>query len=140
MFEKKKLLILLCTTGLWHAGPVSATEAVLNQAQRNYLNSLIERQVSHSSDREIIKTWSEARKAGEFICRPLAKKIISEKYPLMDKVILSQGVEGNVYLKSSTLLVGEGAFRTGNQWMNFSFQCEFSGTTGKPLKFDFRSW
>ncbi|EJF5505686.1 DUF930 domain-containing protein [Salmonella enterica] len=140
MSEKKKLLVLLCATGLWHAGPVCATAAVLNQVQRNYLNLLIERQVGYSSDREIIKTWSESRKAAEFICRPLAKKIISEKYPSTDKVILSQGKEGDVYLKSSTLLVGEGAFRAGEQWMNFSFQCELSETTGKPLKFDFRSW
>lgn len=111
-----------------------ASDARLNQSQLDYLNALINTQVKEQSDIDIINGWTEAQRAAEFICRPLAEKTIKEQFHTSDRIILDQGADNQQHLVSATMLMGKGLYREGMNWTPFHFQCEIS-ETGEAVNF-----
>ncbi|EHM1373180.1 hypothetical protein KFS96_004016 [Salmonella enterica] len=134
LFTKRALIvaaILGCNISL-----AGTNETVLNRAQSAYLSNLINSQLKNQDDRHyIFDHWSEAQRVAEFICAPLAKNLIKQRFPDVDKIILDQGPDNKQKLISSTLLAGNGQYRVGNTWTPFSYECELSDQTGKATKF-----
>lgn len=116
--------------------PAQAAEVILNPAQREYLNTLINHQLRGQSDRDYVqKNWTEAQRVAEFICRPLGQQFVKQAFAGVDKVILDQGAKNTQHLRSVTLLTGTGQYRTGNDWTPFHYECVISGQTGEALEF-----
>lgn len=113
-----------------------AHEATLNHVQRDHLNMLINHQLRTQSERDYVnKSWTEAQRVAEFICRPLAQHFIQQKFAGVDKVILDQGPKNTQHLMSANLLAGNGQYRIGNDWTPFHYECGISEQTGESLDF-----
>ncbi|EAQ8164021.1 hypothetical protein ABXZ70_004538 [Salmonella enterica] len=114
---------------------------ILTPAQQSYLAQEMRAQIKNSSDFQSIRAeWTEAHKVAEFLCRPVALKMIRNTLPDVDKVFLGDGKNGGLTLNSPSRLTGTGQYRTGGvNWVPFEFSCQLSPSTGAVTGFDYRT-
>lgn len=89
-----------------------------------------------SPERSLATGWSDAKKIAEFICRPLAlPEIKRQHFKKADRVFLGSDDASSLDLVSNRLLKGQGQVRVGNDWHDFTFQCQLDPQTGKVVSF-----
>ena len=91
--------------------------------------------VKSSSDRQVIKGWSNAKKVAEFICRPAAMRSLSKQDAAIDKVVLGTDDPATLSLESVGRLKGIGQYRRGDKWTDIDFVCDIDADTGKVSSF-----
>jgi len=140
--SKKLLSSLPLTTGRFIAvftvtalaQTVPRQEPQLSPAQ----SAIIQQKIAtlHAAgERNIARSWSNAKKVGEVICRPEALTTLKKKNPAIDKVFLGTSDPASLALESNERLTGTGQYRIGHQWTNFTFTCDLNPKNGKASGF-----
>ncbi|ECI4646614.1 hypothetical protein ID80_004776 [Salmonella enterica subsp. enterica serovar Ball] len=138
--NKFAFLIMLIPViyGICGIRPGCAADTNLTQEQSTLLKKLIDNRLKKPAEKKFVNNeWTEAQRVAEFICRPLAEKVVKNHFPAADKILFDQGHNNRHHLVSATLLEGNGQYRTGNNWVPFYYQCELSAKTGEALEFRF---
>jgi hypothetical protein len=108
--------------------PLSDTQVKVIAGQIAALHSSAERGLSND--------WVPAKKAAEFLCRPLALDALKTKVADADRVFLGDNDPATLRLVSAERLEGSGSVRAGSDWLTFQFTCVMNPTTGKATRFD----
>lgn len=90
-------------------------------------------QLYRSEDRQIAISWDNAKKASEFICRPIALTEIQRKgFPKADRIFLGEDNQDslNLSLIRQYHLTGIGEVRIDDAWYDFTFQCDIDSVKG----------
>jgi hypothetical protein len=124
------VLLSLCAT----AQTFDDKEPELSANQAAIVNHKIA-MLKSSADRQVAKSWSNAKKVAELLCRPVALPILKKQAPGADKVFLGTEASSSLNLESNDRLLGSGQVRTPNGWQDFSFTCELNPNTGKVTSF-----
>jgi len=91
--------------------------------------------LKHPEERALASGWSDAKKAAEFICRPLALATLRHRFKGADRVFLGTDDPDTLRLVSDRRLEGSGQVRVGSDWKLFRFVCALDPKTGKALSF-----
>jgi hypothetical protein len=86
--------------------------------------------LKYAEERSLASRWTDAKKAAEFICRPLAMRVLKRH-----RVFLGTDEPGTLRLLSNRRLSGTGQVRVGYDWQTFAFSCAMDPRTGKALSF-----
>jgi hypothetical protein len=121
---------------LWLAVlPSGAAEAShLSSAQAAVVAGKIAK-LKYPQERSLASRWSEAKKAAEFICRPLAMRVLKRHFKKADRVFLGTDDPGTLHLFGNRRLSGSGQVRIGYDWQTFTFSCTLDPRTGKAVSF-----
>lgn len=125
---------LVCVLLIAPASAVYADTPRLSAAQ----NAVVARDIAKlkfPQERALASGWTDAKKAAEFICRPLAMKVLQRRNKTADRVFLGTDDPKTLNLVSNRRLDGSGQVRTANGWQEFSFICQLSPKTGTALSF-----
>lgn len=101
--------------------------------------SIVAREIAklrYPAERALASKWTDAKKAAEFICRPLATKALKRRFKQADRIFLGTDDPNTLHLISSSRLEGSGQVRTINGWQTFTFTCGLSPRTGKAVTFE----
>ena len=110
-------------------------EPRLSPAQVSVIAKQIAR-LKYPQERALAAGWTDAKKVAEFICRPLATKVLKRRSKHTDRVFLGTDEPNTLHLMSNRRLQGSGQARTGNEWRGFTFTCRLSPMTGKAVSFE----
>jgi hypothetical protein len=91
--------------------------------------------LQHVEERSLASQWSDAKKAAEFICRPMAMSVLQRELKTADRVFLGTDDPATLNLVSDSLLKGSGQVRTNDGWRTFNFSCALDPQTGKAVSF-----
>jgi hypothetical protein len=91
--------------------------------------------LKYPQERGLVSQWSDAKKAAEFICRPLAASVLKRRLRTADRVFLGTENPKTLRLVSNRRLEGSGQVRSGDQWRTFTFYCVLDPQTGKAVSF-----
>jgi hypothetical protein len=116
-------------------GATAAEAASLSPAQAALVTGQIAN-LKYPEERALAGQWSDAKKAAEFICRPLADRVLKEQLKTADKVFLGTDDPKTLDLVSNSLLKGSGQVRTGSDWRIFTFSCALDPETGRAVSFE----
>lgn len=116
------------------AMPVYADVPRLSPAQASVVASKIAT-LKYPQERALASGWSDAKKVAEFMCRPLAMKVLKRGYKGADRVFLGTDDPGTLNLVSNRSLAGSGQVRTSNGWQTFTFTCGVDPRTGRAVSF-----
>jgi hypothetical protein len=118
---------------LMTCSPVLA--ANLSPAQTSVVAKQIAK-LKYPQERSLASGWTDAKKAAEFICRPLATRVIKRRFKNADRVFLGTDQPGTLQLVSDRRLEGSGQARTGSTWQAFTFTCTLDPRTGRAVSFN----
>lgn len=93
-------------------------------------------QLRYPEERSVAAGWTDAKKAAEFICRPLALRTLKRQLRSADRVFLGTDDPGTLCLSSDRQLTGSGQVRTHDGWQSFTFTCTMNPKTGGAAFFD----
>jgi hypothetical protein len=88
------------------------------------------------ADRGVASQWTDAKKAAEFFCRPIALTSLKRQVKGADRVFLGTDDPGALHLVSAARLEGSGQVRAGPGWRDFTFVCRLNPRTGKAVGFN----
>jgi len=108
---------------------------LLSKAQQDVVDAQIAK-LRTSEERTIASEWSDAKKAAEFMCRPLALNEVKKWNKDADRVFLGTDDPDTLDLTTNRLLTGSGQVRTGYDWTPFTFDCVLDPESGKALSFE----
>jgi hypothetical protein len=91
--------------------------------------------LKYPQERSVASRWSDAKKAAEFICRPLAMRVLKRGFKGADRVFLGTDDPSTLHLLGSRRLTGSGQVRIGYDWQTFTFSCTLDPRTGKAVSF-----
>ncbi len=91
--------------------------------------------LKYPQERSVASHWTDAKKAAEFICRPLATSVLKRHLKEADRVFLGTGEPHTLRLESNNRLSGRGQVRVGYNWQTFTFSCALNPRTGKAVSF-----
>ena len=91
--------------------------------------------LKYPQERALASGWSDAKKVAEFMCRPLAMKVLKRRYKGADRVFLGTDDPGTLNLVNNRSLTGSGQVRTKSGWQNFNFTCGVDPRTGRAVSF-----
>jgi hypothetical protein len=126
------IVVLLMSACSW--GFADQQQPKLSGAEQSAIADQIGK-VKSSSDRQAIKSWSNAKKVAEFICRPAALHSLAKQEPSIDKVMLGTDDPATLSLESVGRLKGVGQYRKGDKWSDIDFVCDIDPDTGKVSSF-----
>ena len=115
--------------------PANPEEPRLSPAQVSVIAKQIAR-LQYPQERALAAGWTDAKKVAEFICRPLATKVLKRRSKHTDRVFLGTNEPNTLRLMSNSRLQGSGQARAGNEWRGFTFTCRLSPMTGKAASFE----
>ena len=122
---------------LWLAVLPSAASGAVHLSSAQV--TVVARQIAklrYPQERSVASRWSDAKKAAEFICRPLAMKMLKQHFKDADRVFLGTDEPRTLRLLSNSRLSGTGQVRTGYNWQTFTFSCAMDPRTGKAVSFE----
>lgn len=125
------LALLVITT---HLSTFAVQDPSLSPAE----DAIIARKIATlhaATDRSVAQSWSSAKKAAEFLCRPAALPILKKQSPGTDRVFLGTDDPSTLTLVSSSRLTGTGQYRTPQGWQDITFTCNLDPQTGKVTSF-----
>jgi hypothetical protein len=125
--------LVLLTAGFFPAGPGSAA-TILSAAEQEAVLAQISKLAS-PEERALASNWSDAKKAAEFICRPLATSELKNWDKDADRVFLGTDDPATLELADDRQLTGSGEVRTGSDWTSFTFTCELDPQSGRATSF-----
>ena len=108
---------------------------VLSARQKQVIRNEFSKIVS-PQERQMAMDWSDAKKVGETMCRPVALRYFKKQYGDADRVFLGNDQSDSLTLESNELLTGEGQVRTGGAWHYFTFSCHLNPRNGQAISFD----
>jgi hypothetical protein len=115
--------------------PSAASDAShLSSAQAAVVAAKIAK-LKYAEERSLASRWTDAKKAAEFICRPLAMRVLKRHFRDADRVFLGTDEPGTLRLLSDRRLSGTGQVRVGYDWQTFTFSCVMDPRTAKALSF-----
>jgi hypothetical protein len=120
--------------GLIVLPPTVSGAAHLSSAQA----AVVTRQIAklrYPQERSLASRWTDAKKAAEFICRPLATSVLKRHLKEADRVFLGTDEPRTLRLESNARLSGRGQIRIGYNWQIFTFSCAMNPRTGKAVSF-----
>ena len=79
--------------------------------------------------------WTNAKKVGEFLCRPAALPILKKQIKGADRVFLGTDAADSLTLVNNGQLTGSGQVRAPQGWQYFTFTCDVNPDTGKVTGF-----
>lgn len=88
-----------------------------------------------AGERKMAQEWSNAKKVGEFLCRPAALSILKKQLRGVDKVFLGTDAPNSLTLVNDEQLTGTGQYRDPQGWRYFTFTCDINPATGKVTAF-----
>jgi hypothetical protein len=100
--------------------------------------TVVARQIAklkYPQERSLASRWSDAKKAAEFICRPLAMRVLKRRLKGADRVFLGTDDPDTLHLPGNRRLSGSGQVRIGSDWQTFTFSCTLDPRTGKAVSF-----
>src|SRR5262249_20661733 len=74
--------------------------------------------------------------AAEFICRPLAMRVLKRRFKGADRVFLGTDDPSTLHLLGNRRLSGSGQVRMGSDWQTFTFSCNLDPRTGEAVSFE----
>ena len=116
------------------ATAVSADVSRLSPAQASVAASRIAA-LKYPQERALASGWTDAKKVAEFMCRPLAMKVLKRRDKSADRVFLGTDDPGTLNLVSNRSLTGSGQVRTKSGWQTFTFTCGVDPRTGRAVSF-----
>ena len=134
LFSTIRRSALFCVVLIAPASAVYADMPRLAPAQ----NAVVARDIAklkYPQERALATGWTDAKKAAEFMCRPLAMKVLQRRNKTADRVFLGTDDPNTLNLVSNRSLTGSGQVRTTNGWQPFNFTCGLSPLTGKAVSF-----
>lgn len=132
--------MLLCLAGCaWlMPAPVKAADGNiprLSSAQMAVVTKQIA-QLKYPQERALASSWSDAKKAAEFLCRPAATTVLKQRWKDADRVFLGDDSPQSLRLVGDHQLTGYGQVRIPAGWRKFDFSCALDSRTGKALGFE----
>ena len=121
------LLAVFATIARAEEPSLSAAETAIFNRQVATLKS--------AGERKMAQDWSNAKKVGEFICRPAALSILKKQVKGVDKVFLGADTADSLSLLNNGQLTGSGQYRDPQGWQYFTFTCDVNPATGKVTDF-----
>jgi hypothetical protein len=94
------------------------------------------KQLHYPQERAMASSWSDAKKAAEFLCRPVAITALRQRLKDADRVFLGDETADSLHLLSDGQLTGRGQVRTGDGWQTFDFSCALDSKSGKAVRFE----
>jgi hypothetical protein len=92
--------------------------------------------LKYPQERSVASRWSDAKKAAEFICRPLAMRVLKRGFKGADRVFLGTDDPSTLHLLGNRRLTGSGQVRIGYDWQTFTFSCKLDPRTGEAVSFE----
>lgn len=126
--------VLVMLTAASAASAQSGGSPRLSPAQAVYVAQQIAT-LRSPQERALASDWSDAKKAAELICRPLALETLKREQAAVDRVFLGTDDPSTLRLVSERRLEGEGQMRLGSAWRQFNFVCGLNPDTGKATTF-----
>jgi hypothetical protein len=121
---------------LWLMPALAKADAPqLSPAQRAAVARQIA-QLKYPQERALASSWSDAKKAAEFLCRPLAITVLKQRWKDADRVFLGDGSAQSLHLAHDRQLTGQGQVRMGTGWRTFDFTCALDPGSGKAAGFE----
>jgi hypothetical protein len=93
-------------------------------------------QLKYPQERALASSWTDAKKAAEFICRPLATTVLKQRLKSADRVFLGDDKPQSLQLVGDRQLTGHGQVRTADGWQTFDFSCALDPKSGKAVRFE----
>ena len=135
MFRRTCTAALLLSFAALTAAQSSAHhEPALSPAQEAIVSRKIAT-LKRPAERQMAKSWSNAKKIAEMICRPAALTVLKKQDKSVDRVFLGTDDPTTLTLQSNTHLSGSGEVRTSKGWEDFKFTCEVDAQTGEVTSF-----
>jgi hypothetical protein len=94
-------------------------------------------QLHSKEEKNTARSWDNAKKVSEFICRPIALTGVKIKqFPQADKVFLGDTNPDSLNLTGNYRLSGTGEAHTDDGWHDFTFHCDIDPTNGVVTEFN----
>lgn len=93
-------------------------------------------QLKYPQERALASSWSDAKKAAEFFCRPAAIAVLKQRWKDADRVFLGDDKPQSLHLAADYQLTGYGQVRIATDWRTFDFTCTLDPRSGKAVRFE----